>query len=130
MGATTVGERGVSADPRGPLSAFFPRTLREDLERQRHFLTDKLGEVVKQLAENREGLITQFLALEPLFRQLLQAQESETVTSLLGLAKLLASKDRNSEAESLFKLSIAILDTKGWVTAKRFVLVQSFQRID
>jgi len=59
---------------------------------------------------------------EPLFRQLLQAQESETVTSLLGLAKLLASKDRNTEAEGLFKLSIAILDTKGWVTAKRFVL--------
>jgi tetratricopeptide (TPR) repeat protein len=59
---------------------------------------------------------------EPLFRQLLVAQESETVSSLLGLARLLASKDRNAEAESLFKLSIAILDTKGWVSSKHFVL--------
>lgn len=59
---------------------------------------------------------------EPLYRQLLQAQESETVSSLFGLGKLLAAKDRTAEAESLFKLSIAILDTKGWASSKHFVL--------
>src|SRR5262249_2910467 len=43
---------------------------KKDLERQRQFLTDKLGEPVKQLAGNRQGLLTQCLALRPLFRQL------------------------------------------------------------
>jgi tetratricopeptide (TPR) repeat protein len=59
---------------------------------------------------------------EPLYRQLLSAQEGETVTSLVGLARLLASKERTIEAENLFKTSISILDKGGWTTAKRPVI--------
>ena len=53
---------------------------------------------------------------------MLSAQESETVTSLVGLARLLASKERTGEAESLFKTSISILDKGGWSTAKKPVI--------
>lgn len=59
---------------------------------------------------------------EPLYRQLLSAQESETVTSLVGLARLLASKERTNEAENLFKTSISILDKGGWTTSKKPVI--------
>lgn len=59
---------------------------------------------------------------EPLYRQLLSAQETETVTSLVGLARLLASKERVTEAENLFKTSISILDKGGWTTAKKPVI--------
>ncbi|BDC50216.1 hypothetical protein F183_A25320 [Bryobacterales bacterium F-183] len=59
---------------------------------------------------------------EPLYRQLLSAQETETVTSLVGLARLLASKERVTEAESLFKTSISILDKGGWTTTKKPVI--------
>ncbi len=59
---------------------------------------------------------------EPLYRQLLSAQENETVSSLVGLARLLASKERVNEAENLFKTSISILDKGGWTTAKKPVV--------
>jgi tetratricopeptide (TPR) repeat protein len=59
---------------------------------------------------------------EPLYRQLLSAQENETVTSLVGLARLLASKERVNEAENLFKTSISILDKGGWTTSKKPVV--------
>ena len=40
-------------------------------------------------------------------------------------AALLGSHERNSEAESLYKLSIALLDKKGFVASRRPVLNRS-----
>jgi len=59
---------------------------------------------------------------EPLYREMLDSKELDTVTSLNALAALLASHDKNSEAESLYKLSIALLDKHGFVTARRPVV--------
>jgi tetratricopeptide (TPR) repeat protein len=59
---------------------------------------------------------------EPIFRQILTAREADTVSSMNSLAALLASREHNAEAESLYKISIAILDKKGFVTARRPVI--------
>ena len=53
---------------------------------------------------------------------MLSAKELDTVTSLNSLAALLASRERNAEAESLYKTSIAVLDKRGFVTARRPVI--------
>ena len=53
---------------------------------------------------------------------MLTAKELDTVASLNSLAALLADRNRNAEAESLYKLSIALLDKHGFVTARRPVL--------
>jgi hypothetical protein len=53
---------------------------------------------------------------------MLSANEMDTVTSLNSLAALLADRNHNAEAESLYKLSIALLDKKGFVTARKPVL--------
>ena len=59
---------------------------------------------------------------EPLYRGMLSAKELDTVSSLNSLAALLADRNRNAEAEALYKLSIALLDKKGFVTARKPVL--------
>jgi hypothetical protein len=53
---------------------------------------------------------------------MLTAKELDTVASLNSLAALLADRNRNAEAESLYKLSIALLDKKGFMTARKPVL--------
>jgi tetratricopeptide (TPR) repeat protein len=59
---------------------------------------------------------------EPLYRGMLSAKELDTVSSLNSLAALLADRNRNAEAEALYKLSIALLDKKGFVTARKPVV--------
>ena len=59
---------------------------------------------------------------EPLFRQMLSAKESELVSSVNSLAALMANREKNGEAESLYKISITVLDKKGFVTARKPVL--------
>jgi tetratricopeptide (TPR) repeat protein len=59
---------------------------------------------------------------EPLFRSMLSAKETDLVTSVNSLATLLAGHDRNNEAESLYKLSISVLDKHGFVTARKPVI--------
>ncbi|MEO8027131.1 MAG: tetratricopeptide repeat protein, partial [Bryobacteraceae bacterium] len=56
---------------------------------------------------------------EPLFRQILSSRETETASSLNALAALCASRNRDAEADSLYKLSISILDKRNLFTAKR-----------
>jgi hypothetical protein len=51
---------------------------------------------------------------EPIYRMMLTARETDTVSSLNSLATTLAARERNTEAESLYKISIAILDKKGF----------------
>jgi hypothetical protein len=53
---------------------------------------------------------------------MLSAKESELVTSVNSLAALMANRDKNAEAESLYKISITVLDKKGFVTARKPVL--------
>lgn len=43
---------------------------KRELERQRDLLSKNLKQVAAQLAENRDGLVNQFLAISPLLRQL------------------------------------------------------------
>jgi len=59
---------------------------------------------------------------EPLFRAMLTTKESDLVTSVNSLAALMASKERNAEAENLYKISITVLDKKGFVAARKPVL--------
>jgi hypothetical protein len=59
---------------------------------------------------------------EPIYRMMLTARETDTVSSLNSLATTLAARERNTEAESLYKISIAILDKKGFVTARKPVI--------
>src|SRR5260370_13499307 len=56
---------------------------------------------------------------EPLYRQMLTGKETEFVASLNSLAALMASREHNSEAETFYKISITVLDKKGFVTARR-----------
>ena len=55
---------------------------------------------------------------EPLFRQILSSRETETATSLNALAALCASRNRDAEADSLYKLSISILDKRSLFLGK------------
>ncbi len=55
---------------------------------------------------------------EPLVRQVLTQRESETVTSLNTLASICAARDNFMEAEPLLRLSLAILDKRGVLTAR------------
>jgi tetratricopeptide (TPR) repeat protein len=59
---------------------------------------------------------------EPLYRQMLAGKELDTVLSNNALAAVVAARGGNAEAENLFKISIAILDKKGFVSARKPVL--------
>jgi hypothetical protein len=50
---------------------------------------------------------------------MLGGKETEFVTSLNSLAALMASRERNAEAENFYKISITVLDKKGFVTSRR-----------
>ena len=56
---------------------------------------------------------------EPLVQQVLTARENDTVASLNTLASIYVAKENLTEAEPLYKLSLAILDKRGILTAKR-----------
>jgi len=58
---------------------------------------------------------------EPLVRQVLTTRESETVASLNTLASIYIARDNLNDAEPLYRLSIAILDKKGILTARHAV---------
>jgi tetratricopeptide (TPR) repeat protein len=62
---------------------------------------------------------------EPLVRQVLNRRESETVASLNTLASIYIARENLSEAEPLYRLSLAILDKRGILTAKRPVVSAS-----
>ena len=62
---------------------------------------------------------------EPLVRQVLSTRENETVASLNTLASIYIARDNLTEAEPLYRLSIAILDKRGILTAKRPVAARS-----
>jgi hypothetical protein len=49
----------------------------------------------------------------------LTAKEIDFATSVNSLAALLADRDHNGEAESLYKVSISVLDKDGLVTARK-----------
>ena len=46
------------------------------------------------------------------------------MNSLNSLAALLVGRERNAEAESLYRIAITVLDKKGFVTARKPVLTQ------
>jgi tetratricopeptide (TPR) repeat protein len=56
---------------------------------------------------------------EPLVQQVLAARESETVASLNTLASIFVLKENLSEAEPLYRLSLAILDKRGLLNTRR-----------
>jgi tetratricopeptide (TPR) repeat protein len=56
---------------------------------------------------------------EPLVKQVLTTRESETVTSLNTLASIYTARNDFFEAEPLYRLSLAILDKRGVLTARR-----------
>jgi tetratricopeptide (TPR) repeat protein len=59
---------------------------------------------------------------EPLYRSMLTAREIELVGSLNSLAALLATREHNAEAESMYKTAIGVLDKNGFVSARKPVL--------
>jgi tetratricopeptide (TPR) repeat protein len=71
---------------------------------------EKMGELYEALNRPQDA--------EPLVRQVLTARESETVSSLNTLAAIDVSKDDFTDAESLYRLSLAILDKKGVLSSK------------
>ena len=56
---------------------------------------------------------------------MLTGKEVDLVSSMNSLAALLAARERNAEAESLYKVSISVLDKKGFVFARKPVLSPS-----
>ena len=53
---------------------------------------------------------------------MLSAKQVELATSVNSLATLLASHNRDAEAESLYKMSISVLDKHGFVAARKPVV--------
>ena len=53
---------------------------------------------------------------------MLSSREVELATSVNSLAALLGSHDRNAEAESLYKMSISVLDKHGFVASRKPVV--------
>jgi tetratricopeptide (TPR) repeat protein len=84
-----------------------------------------------ELAEKYEKMAELYEALnrpgdaEPLVQQVLTARESETVASLNTLAAIDVSKQNLMEAESLYRLSLTILDKKGVLSGKRPLFLSS-----
>jgi tetratricopeptide (TPR) repeat protein len=84
-----------------------------------------------ELAEKYERVAELYQALhrpvdaEPLVQQVLTARESETVASLNTLASIYVSKQNLTEAESLYRLSLTILDKKGVLSGKRPLFLSS-----
>lgn len=78
----------------------------------------ELAEKYEKMAELYEALNRPADA-EPLVRQVVTARESETVASLNTLAAIYVSQQNLGGAESLYKLSLAILDKKGVLSSKR-----------
>ena len=56
---------------------------------------------------------------EPLVRQMPTTRKSQTVASLNTLASIYIARENLTEAEPLYRLSIAILDKRGILTAKQ-----------
>ena len=61
---------------------------------------------------------------EPLYRQMLKRRETDTVLSTNTLAAIVAGRGNNTEAENLYKVSIAILDKKGFLNARKPALTE------
>jgi tetratricopeptide (TPR) repeat protein len=84
-----------------------------------------------ELAEKYERVAELYQALhrpvdaEPLVQQVLTARESQTVASLNTLASIYVSKQNLTEAESLYRLSLTILDKKGVLRGKRPLFLSS-----
>jgi tetratricopeptide (TPR) repeat protein len=84
-----------------------------------------------ELAEKYEKVAELYQALhrpadaEPLVQQVLTARESETVASLNTLASIYVTKQNLTEAESLYRLSLTILDKKGVLSGKRPLFLSS-----
>jgi tetratricopeptide (TPR) repeat protein len=84
-----------------------------------------------ELAEKYENVAELYEALnrpadaEPLVQQVLTARESETVASLNTLAAIDVSKQNFTDAESMYRLSLTILDKKGVLTGKRPLFLSS-----
>ena len=95
------------------------------LERSVFIWTKALGAESPELAGKYQKLAEVYAALgrpvdaEPLVRKVLSTRESETVASLNTLASIYVARDNFSEAEPLYRLSLAILDKRGVLTAKR-----------
>jgi tetratricopeptide (TPR) repeat protein len=84
----------------------------------------ELAEKYEQLAELYEAL-NRPVDAEPLVQQVLTAREMETVASLNTLAAIYVNKQNLTDAESLYRLSLTILDKKGILTGKRPAFVSS-----
>ncbi len=97
-------------------------------ERALYIRTKALGEAAPETQATLSEVANVYAAAgrqtdaEPLFRGMLTAKELDTVASLNSLAALLALKNPNVVAESQYKLSIELLDKKGFVTARKPVL--------
>jgi tetratricopeptide (TPR) repeat protein len=101
------------------------------LERSVFIWTKALGSESPELAGKYQKLAEVYAALnrpvdaEPLVRQVLTTRESETVASLNTLASIYIARENLAEAEPLYRLSIAILDKRGILTAKKPVVAAS-----
>ena len=84
----------------------------------------ELAEKYEQLAELYEAL-NRPVDAEPLVQQVLTAREIDTVASLNTLAAIYVNKQNLTDAESLYRLSLTILDKKGILTGKRPTFVSS-----
>ena len=86
-----------------------------------------LGSEALELTDHYQKLAEVYAALdrtvdaEPLVKQVLTTRESETVTSLNTLASIYTARDNFFEAEPLYRLSLAILDKRGVLTARRAI---------
>jgi len=94
-------------------------------ERSVFIWTKALGSESPELTGKYQKLAEVYAALnrpvdaEPLVRQVLTTRESETVASLNTLASIYIARENLTEAEPLYRLSIAILDKRGILTAKQ-----------
>jgi hypothetical protein len=97
-------------------------------ERSVFIWTKALGSESPELTGKYQKLAEVYAALnrpvdaEPLVRQVLTTRESETVASLNTLASIYIARENLNDAEPLYRLSIAILDKRGILTAKRPVV--------
>jgi tetratricopeptide (TPR) repeat protein len=108
----------------------YPEAVR-CFERSVYIWMKALGSESPELTSKYQKLAEVYAALnrpvdaEPLVRQVLTTRESETVASLNTLASIYIARENLTEAEPLYKLSIAILDKRGILTAKRPVVSAS-----
>lgn len=84
----------------------------------------ELAEKYQKMAELYEAL-NQPVEAEPLVQQVLTARENDMVASLNTLAAIYVTKQNLLEAESLYRLSLTILDKKGILSGKRTLFLSS-----